>query len=86
MNPSTPRDGAALRGLVLDKLRSVAPELEPERLRDDLPLREQIELDSMDWLNFIIRLHQALQVDIPEADYRLLVSLTDIVAYLQDRL
>ena len=38
----------------------------------------------MDWLNFIVGLHEALKVDIPEADYQKLVTLNDVVAYLDN--
>jgi acyl carrier protein len=40
----------------------------------------------MDWLNFLLGLHEKLQVDIPEADYARLVTLDDVVAYLQAKL
>ncbi|MDN0076121.1 phosphopantetheine-binding protein [Crenobacter sp. SG2303] len=79
-------DRTALRTVVLATLRTIAPEVEEGELRDDRPLREQIDLDSMDWLNFIIGLHESLQVDIPEADYRELISLNAVLDYLEARL
>lgn len=77
---------AQLRNTVLAILQSIAPEVEPAGLDAAAPLREQIDLDSMDYLNFIVGLHEKLHVDIPESDYRRLVSLNDIVAYLQEKL
>ena len=77
---------ARLRTLVIDSLRKIAPEVEESALRDDRPLRDEVDLDSMDWLNFIIGLHERLQVDIPEADYRQLVSLDAVLDYLAARL
>ena len=76
-------DDPALREVVLDTLVRIAPEVAPGTLQPGLPLREQVDLDSMDWLNFLIGLHQRLGVDIPEADYRRLVTLDDLVAYLR---
>jgi acyl carrier protein len=71
---------------ILSVLASVAPELEAELLVPDRPLRRQVDLDSMDWLNFLVGLHQTFGVDIPEADYARLVTLDDIERYLFARL
>ncbi|MGZ4588292.1 MAG: acyl carrier protein [Mycobacteriaceae bacterium] len=51
----------------------------------DRPLRNQVDLDSMDWLNFLIALHTALKVDIPETDYSKLGTLNDLVGYVLER-
>lgn len=75
-----------IRAVALATLQSIAPEVEPDTLRGDRPLRNQVDLDSMDWLNFLLGLNKELQVDIPEADYAKLVTLDDVVAYLQARL
>jgi acyl carrier protein len=48
-----------------------------------LPLHEQIELDSMDHLHFLVALKQRLGVDVPEAQYRHMRKLDDLVAYLR---
>ena len=58
-----------LRAAVIATLKTIAPEVEEGDLRPDRPLRNQVDLDSMDWLNFLIGLHEKLKVDIPEADY-----------------
>lgn len=73
---------ADIRAVVLATLKTIAPEVDEAQLRANRPLRSQVDLDSMDWLNFLVGLHQRLQVEIPEADYRRLVSLEDVVAYL----
>ena len=75
-----------LRKIVLATLLSIAPEVEADELRDDKPLRTQVDLDSMDWLNFLLGLHEKLAVDIPEADYAKLVTLKDVLTYLGARL
>jgi acyl carrier protein len=67
-------------------LGDVAPELEPENLDPKAELRNQLDLDSMDFLNFVLGLHKALDVDIPEADYRKLASLDGCVAYLAEKI
>ena len=74
------------RGQVLAVLKSIAPEFEESDLRPGRPLRNQIDLDSMDWLNFLVALHERLGVDIPESDYAKLVTLEDLVAYLRGKL
>ena len=75
-----------LQSQVVAILKSIAPELEEGELRADRPLRDQVDLDSMDWLNFLVALHDRLKVDIPESDYGKLVTLADLVAYLGARL
>jgi acyl carrier protein len=79
-------DKDQLRMVVLATLTGIAPEVEADELSDDKPLRNQVDLDSMDWLNFLLGLHERLAVDIPEADYAKLVTLADILAYLEARL
>ena len=79
MNPQN------ITSVVIATLKSIAPEVEADELIPDRPLRNQVDLDSMDWLNFLIGLHTALQVEIPEADYPKLVTLNDLVGYLRQR-
>lgn len=75
-----------IRTSVVGVIKSVAPELEEGELRADRPLRDQIDLDSMDWLNVLVALHEKLRVDIPEADYGKLVTLDNLVGYLREKL
>ncbi|MDT2007591.1 acyl carrier protein [Rhodococcus opacus] len=67
---------------VIGALQDIAPEIEDEELSSDVPLRDQVDLDSMDWLNFLVRLHAVFGVDIPEADYATLVTMEDVVKYI----
>ena len=76
---------AEIRTVALSVLKSIAPEIEEDELRDDRPLRNQVDLDSMDWLNFLLGLHRELKLEIPEADYANLVTLNDVTAYLLQR-
>lgn len=75
-----------LRPVVIRTLKSIAPEVDESELVDDQPLRNQVDLDSMDWLNFLIGLHEKLKVDIPEADYAKLVTLENVLEYLSKKL
>lgn len=71
-----------LRATVLRVLGEIAPEADPAEIKPDVSFRSQIDLDSMDVLNFVIALHEALGVEIPEADYPRLATLDGCVAYL----
>jgi acyl carrier protein len=74
-----------LRDVVLGELKRIAPELEDGELKADRPLRDQVDLDSMDWLNFLVALNERLKVEIPESDYRKLVTLQQTLDYLAAR-
>lgn len=71
-----------LRATVLAALGGIAPEVDPAAIRPDAPLREQFDLDSMDFLNFLIAVQRDVGVDIPEADYAQVATLDACVAYL----
>lgn len=75
-----------LRATVIATLRSIAPEVEESELAAGQPLREQVDLDSMDWLNFLIGLHRALKVEIPESEYARLRTLDELLAYLESKM
>ncbi|MGP4057297.1 acyl carrier protein [Mycobacterium sp. 4D054] len=72
-----------IRADILSVLTSIAPEVEPDDLDDHTLLRDQVDLDSMDWLNFLVGIHKRLQVEIPEADYQKLRTLADVVGYVE---
>jgi len=72
-----------LKSTALDVLRGIAPEVEPNTLEPAIPLRHQVDLDSMDWLNFLIGLHERLGVNIPESEYANLVTLDNVLDFLQ---
>jgi acyl carrier protein len=75
----------ALRATVLRVLGEIAPEADLAALAPDRPLREQLDIDSMDALNFVVGLHGALGVEIPESDYAKLTTLDGCVEYLDAR-
>jgi acyl carrier protein len=75
-----------IRAKVLEVLGAIAPELDPATLKPDASLRDQLDVDSMDFLNFVIGLHKAFGVEVPEADYRKLYTLDGCVSYLEARI
>jgi len=74
-----------LRATVLAALRRIAPEVNAAELQPGLPLRDQADLDSMDFLNFLMELHRVLGVDVPEKDYTQVATLDGLEAYLRLR-
>jgi acyl carrier protein len=76
---------AEVKTAILRALGDVAPEADLASLKPEVPLREQLDLDSMDILNFVVALHGALGVEIPEADYPRLATLDACVEYLEAR-
>jgi len=75
----TPDD---IRAAVFHALGGVAPEGDLDNLQPDVGFRQQLDIDSMDFLNFVITLHKSLGVEIPEADYPKLVTLQGCTEYL----
>ena len=71
-----------VRAAVLEALIRIAPEVNPTSIDPTRSLRDELDLDSMDFLNLVQALHRRLGVDIPEADYPQLQSLDGAVAYL----
>jgi acyl carrier protein len=74
---------ADIREAVLDILSGIAPDDDLSNLKDDVPFREQLELDSMDFLDIVMELRKRYRVQIPEDDYMELRSMDSTVAYLE---
>jgi acyl carrier protein len=64
-----------IRSIVLRILGDIAPEADLSKLKPDISFRDQLDIDSMDFLNFVIALDEELHLSIPEADYAKLSSL-----------
>ena len=75
----------AIRTTVLEALHLVAPEADPAVLDPTADLRDELDIDSMDQLNFMLGLNARFGVEIPERDYPKLMSLDDCVEYLRER-
>ena len=70
------------KSLIIDVLSGIAPEADYAALPGKAQLRDELDLDSMDFLNFITALHERTKIDIPEADYPKLFTLDGAVGYL----
>ncbi len=74
-----------IRETVLRVLGQIAPEADLSQIKPNLRIRDQLDIDSMDLLNFVIGLHKELNVEIPEADYPRLATLDGCIDYLAVR-
>ena len=75
-----------IRGVVRSILGGIAPEVDLVHVRPDADLRDELDIDSMDFLRFVVGLHERLGVDVPEADYPRIRTLAGCVAYLERRM
>ena len=75
-----------LLAAILDALAGIAPEIDAAALAPATPLRDQVDLDSADWLNFLVALHGRLGIDIPDADAARLTTLDKLVDYCGQKL
>ena len=71
-----------IRATILRVLGQIAPEADLSQLKPGLRIRDQLDIDSMDLLNFVVGLHKELKVEIPEADYGKLATLDGCIEYL----
>ncbi len=71
--------------VLLSTLGDIAPETDPSTLPSGASLRDELDLDSMDFLRFVTALHERLGVDVPEADYPALDSIDGALAYLREK-
>ena len=76
---------AEIKQVVREALSNVAPEVDFNAIDPAKDLRDQIDIDSVDFLNFVIGLHKALNIEIPDADVAKLVTLNRCVVYLMSR-
>lgn len=74
-----------IKEAVFEAIVRVAPEADPAQIPGSADFREELDIDSMDFLNVVVALHETLGVDIPEVDYPKLVSLDAAVAYLKQK-
>ena len=74
---------AEIRNAVLDILSNIAPDEDLGDLKDDVSFREQLELDSMDFLDIVMELRKRYRIQIPEDDYLELASMNSTVKYLE---
>ncbi len=75
-----------IRSVIQEELNNIAPEADLATVDPTADLREALDIDSMDLLNFITAVHRRLGVDVPELDYPKLVTLDGAAKYLQSKL
>lgn len=73
---------AEIRNVVIDILQDITPDEDLSQLKDDVAFRDQLELDSMDFLDIVMELRKRYRVQIPEEDYPQLASMASTVEYL----
>ena len=71
-----------IRRVILNILERIAPDEDLSNLEDSKPFREQMELDSMDFLDIVMELRKQYRIQIPEADYPQLATMDSTVSYL----
>ncbi len=77
---------AEIQKAILDILASIAPDEDLSKLDPQVPFRDQMELDSMDFLDIVMELRKRYRVQIPEEDYPALASMNSSVEYLLPRM
>ncbi len=75
-----------IRQEIIDILEDIAPDEDLSQLEDEVPFREQLELDSMDFLDIVMELRKRHRIQIPEEDYGELASMGSTVRYLEPRM
>jgi acyl carrier protein len=75
-----------IRAVLYEELGNLAPEADASAVDPDANLREALDLDSMDFLNLIIALHERLGIEIPATDYAELLTLNKAIGYLSGKL
>lgn len=78
--------GEQIRNVILDILSRIAPDEDLSDLNDQVAFREQMELDSMDFLDIVMELRKLYRIQIPEEDYENLTTMATTVSYLEPKL
>ena len=74
---------AEIKLAVTDILSDIAPDEDLSLLKDEVPFRQQLQLDSMDFLDIVMELRKRYRVQVPEEDYPALASMQSTVEYLE---
>jgi acyl carrier protein len=77
---------AEIKEAVLAILADIAPDEDLSNLKEEVPFREQLEMDSMDFLDIVMELRKRYRIQIPEEDYTQLASMQSTVQYLEPRM
>lgn len=71
-----------IKALVVSKLHQIAPEMDMNALEPTENIREELDIDSIDWLNFLVAIEEQVGIAIPESDYDQLDTMEHLLAYL----
>ena len=72
-----------VREAIVSILKDIAPDEDLSSIKDDAVLRDQIDLDSMDFLDIVMELRKRFNIEVPESDYQELASMSSCIQYLQ---
>jgi acyl carrier protein len=86
MTVATSLTEAQIKETIVKQLKRIAPEADFSTLAQTEDIRAALDIDSFDFLQFLIGLNEEVGVEVPEADYGKLVSLQDLVSYLSARM
>ena len=75
-----------VKAVILEIIAQIAPDEDLSNLKGDVRIREQIDLDSMDFLDIVMELRKRYGIEVPEADYMEMATLDGAVAYLEPRM
>jgi acyl carrier protein len=75
-----------IKANILEIIAQIIPDEDLGNLKGDIPIREQVELDSMDFLDIIMELRKRYGIEVPENDYMQLATLDGSTAYLEPRM
>jgi len=75
-----------IRKAILDILHDISPDEDLSNLKEEVPFRDQLELDSMDFLDIVMELRKRYRIQIPEEEYTELASMGSTVRYLEPRM
>lgn len=78
--------GTEIKEAILDILADIAPDEDLSHLKEDVPFRDQLELDSMDFLDIVMELRKRYRIQVPEEEYGELASIRSTVEYLEPRM
>ncbi len=77
---------AEIKDAIIDILSDIAPDEDLSDLKEDVAFRDQLEMDSMDFLDIVMELRKRYRIQIPEEDYLELASMSSTVKYLEPRM
>ena len=75
-----------VKSVLMEIVAEIIPDEDLTNLKGDVPIREQVELDSMDFLDIIMELRKRYGIEVPEDDYMQLATIDSSVAYLEPRM